>query len=360
MGVIAQPDVVLFGRRLAADQAFVWLAAGTVLTIALASYLEEFIIKSLPHYDFFFTMAFFELAVFGVVSHVTIRLRAAGERASLGADAVSPRVSPGQMQMPHHPPRWSDVEWWRLEPRAAPFRLYAIGATCLALYASLGKLAYKYVNYVTGTVLKSIKLVPVMVVSVTWLGRSYSSYDYAAAGFLTTSAVMFGMGEAESNHETNYAMGFILSFVCLGLTAAQSNIADACMRDHGAGVDENMLKHFGAVAAVAVTTARKAVTVMLSFALFRSDKPLTEKYLGATALFFGAIACEYYKAEARRRRAKAAMEKGVVGVDAEGGKGDELNTSEGGELPWGGRRSVDGRGVATRGMDRELAPVRLK
>ena len=152
MGVIAQPDVVLFGRRLAADQAFVWLAVGTVLTIALASYLEEFIIKSLPHYDFFFTMAFFELAVFGVVSHVTIRLRAAGERASLGADAVSPRVSPGQT--PHHPPSWSDVEWWRLEPRAAPFRLYAIGATCLALYASLGKLAYKYVNYVTGTVLK--------------------------------------------------------------------------------------------------------------------------------------------------------------------------------------------------------------
>ena len=38
------------------------------------------------------------------------------------------------------------------------------------------------------------------------------------------------------------------------------------------------------------------------------------------------------------------------------GKGE----SEGGELPWGGRRSVDGRGVATRGMDRELAPVRLK
>jgi hypothetical protein len=123
------------------------------------------------------------------------------------------------------------------------------------------------------------------------------------------------------------------------------------------------MKHFGAVAAVAVTTARKAVTVMLSFALFRSDKPLTEKYLGATALFFGAIACEYYKAEARRRRVKAAMEKGVVGVDAEGGKGDLMNgkgESEGGELPWGDRRSVDGRGVATRGMDRELAPVRLK
>ena len=351
--MIAQPDVVLLGRRVAADQAFVWLAAGTIVSIALASYLEEFVLKALPNYDFFFTMAFFELAVFGVVSHVTIRLRAATELASLGGDGTV--ASPGAASGP--PPRWSDVKWWRLEPRAAPLRLYAIGAACLALYASLGKLAYKYVNYVTGTVLKSIKLVPVMIVSVAWLGRSYPPHDYAAAGFLTTSAVMFGLGEAESNPEADYALGFALSFVCLGLTAAQSNIADACMRDHGAGVDENMLyvngvgagfvlaflvtsgeifeafryfarfpgafallfvrsvvfyvgawlytllmKHFGAVAAVAVTTARKAVTVMLSFALFRSDKPLTAKYAAATALFFGAIACEYHKSEVRRRR----------------------------------------------------------
>ena len=417
--MIAQPDVVLLGRRVAADQAFVWLAAGTIVSIALASYLEEFVLKSLPNYDFFFTMAFFELAVFGVVSHVTIRLRAATELASLGGDGAV--ASPGRAAI-GPPPRWSDVKWWRLEPRAAPLRLYAIGAACLALYASLGKLAYKYVNYVTGTVLKSIKLVPVMIVSVTWLGRSYPPHDYAAAGFLTTSAVMFGLGEAESNREANYAMGFALSFVCLGLTAAQSNIADACMRDHGAGVDENMLyvngvgaclvfaflvisgevfqafayftrfpgafallfvrsvvfyvgawlytllmKHFGAVAAVAVTTARKAITVMLSFALFRSDKPLTAKYAAATALFFGAIACEYHKSEVRRRREeKARGAKGGrrgggehgVGDDGDGDDGDD-GSGEG--RRWRpGRRSTDGRGGATREMDRELAPVRIK
>ena len=156
------------------------------------------------------------------------------------------------------------------------------------------------------------------------------------------------------------------------MTAAQSNIADACMRDHGAGVDENMLyvngvgagfvfaflvisgevfeafayftrfpgafallfvrsvvfyvgawlytllmKHFGAVAAVAVTTARKAVTVMLSFALFRSDKPLTAKYAAATALFFGAIACEYHKSEVRRRREERAQRGAKEGAEDE-------------------------------------------
>ena len=88
--MIAQPDVVLLGRRVAADQAFVWLAAGTIVSIALASYLEEFVLKSLPNYDFFFT-AFFELAVFGVVSHVTIRLCAATELASSAATARSRR-----------------------------------------------------------------------------------------------------------------------------------------------------------------------------------------------------------------------------------------------------------------------------
>ena len=425
--MIAQPDVVLLGRRVAADQAFVWLAAGTIVSIALASYLEEFVLKALPNYDFFFTMAFFELAVFGVVSHVTIRLRAATELASLGGDGTV--ASPGAASGP--PPRWSDVKWWRLEPRSAPLRLYAIGAACLALYASLGKLAYKYVNYVTGTVLKSIKLVPVMIVSVAWLGRSFPPHDYAAAGFLTASAVMFGLGEAESNPEADYALGFALSFVCLGLTAAQSNIADACMRDHGAGVDENMLyvngfgagfvlavlvtsgeifeafryfarfpgafallfvrsvvfyvgawlytllmKHFGAVAAVAVTTARKAVTVMLSFALFRSDKPLTAKYVAATALFFGAIACEYHKSEVRRRREqreeRARGEERAMGAKGGGRRGggdtagddtagDDGSGDDGTAVRRPGRRSADGWvGGATRGMDRELAPVRIK
>jgi hypothetical protein len=38
-----------------------------------------------------------------------------------------------------------------------------------------------------------------------------------------------------------YITGFVLSFLCLGLGAVQSNIADKCLRDHGATVNENML-----------------------------------------------------------------------------------------------------------------------
>ena len=51
------------------------------------------------------------------------------------------------------------------------------------------KIAYKYLNYATGTVLRSTKLVFVMAISVVWLGRKYSAWDYAAALFMISSVV---------------------------------------------------------------------------------------------------------------------------------------------------------------------------
>ena len=109
----------------------------------------------------------------------------------------------------------------------------------------------------------------------------------------------------------------------------------------GAWLYTLLMKHFGAVAAVAVTTARKAITVMLSFALFRSDKPLTAKYAAATALFFGAIACEYHKSEVRRRREERAQ-RGAK----EGGRrgGDDDTAGGGGDSPGDGRARAVGGG----------------
>ena len=94
---------------------------------------------------------------------------------------------------------------------------------------------------------------------------------------------------------------------------------------------------------------------------------MTAKYAAATALFFGAIACEYHKSEVRRRREeraqRGAKEGGRRGGDDDtaGGGGDSPGDDSGEGGRWRpGRRSTDGRGGATREMDRELAPVRIK
>ena len=100
-----------------------------------------------------------------------------------------------------------------------------------------------------------------------------------------------------------------------------------------------LMKHFGAVAAVAVTTTRKALTVMVSFVVFSGDKPLTMKYASAAALFFAAAGCEYLKTKS-----------GAGG----GGKGG--NSHGGGENPKVPGSNPGWRGGRTRGGG---APVRV-
>ena len=355
MSPLASAHVDLYGRRVPSRTAFAVLAAGTVLMIGLSCWLEEIILRKLPGWRFHWTMAFFELAVFGGVAYLS----------SHGA------------------------------ARVAPLRLYVAGAACMGLYSAAGKMAYDYVNYATGTVLKSAKLVPVMAVSVLWLRRTYHPLDYLAAALMTASAALFGLGERELSPDGNTTAGFLLSFLCLALAAAQSNVSDKCLRDFGASVDENMLytnglgaafvlvfllagtteaeeatayfyrkpealvllvirsatfylgawsytllmKHFGAVAAVAVTTTRKALTVMVSFVVFGGDKPLTMKYASAAALFFAAAGCEYLKTKS-----------GAGG----GGKGG--NSHGGGENPKVPGSNPGWRGGRTRGGG---APVRV-
>lgn len=103
------------------------------------------------------------------------------------------------------------------------------------------QIAYKYLNYATGTVLRSTKLVFVMAISVVWLGREYSAWDYAAALAMICSVGCFGLGEAEATGGEDHTMGYVLSVAGLGLAALQTNMADNAMRDHGASTMENML-----------------------------------------------------------------------------------------------------------------------
>ena len=84
----------------------------------------------------------------------------------------------------------------------------------LAAGTGLGKVAYRYVNYATGTVLKSMKLLPVMAISVCWLHRSYTWLQVAAAVLMVGSAVCFGLGEAELE-PSFHPLGLLLSFGCL-------------------------------------------------------------------------------------------------------------------------------------------------
>ena len=335
--------------------AFILLSFLTVLALGLSCVAEEYIIKQIPGFDFFWFLAFSELVVFSALT-VLVQL--------CGWDEEEEKNKNEEEDAKRNKAKSSDVDL-REEGKAedtyesgfwhtkAPKTTLVLGGILIALYTSLGKFAYKYVNYATGTVLKSAKLIPVMFVSVVWLKRRYELIDYVACFLLVAAACEFGLGEQENADKTvdpsdNYALGLTWSRITIGIGAFQSNVTDRILRDYGATVGENMLwtnavgaififffvvllephafmffwdtplyfmlltfrsvsfffgawlytiivKHFGAVPAVAITTTRKLLTVVGSFVFFASDKPFTTTYAIALGLFVLAVGCEYVK-----------------------------------------------------------------
>lgn len=338
--------------------AFILLSFLTILALGLSCVAEEYIIKQIPGFDFFWFLAFSELVVF---SALTVLVQLCGwdpeeeeeeKKKNEEEDAKRNKAKSSDVDL-REEGKAEDTNksgFWRTK---APKTTLVLGGILIALYTSLGKFAYKYVNYATGTVLKSAKLIPVMFVSVVWLKRRYELIDYVACFLLVAAACEFGLGEQENSDKTenpseNYALGLTLSLITIGIGAFQSNVTDRILRDYGATVGENMLwtnavgaififffvvllephafmffwdtplyfmlltfrsvsfffgawlytiivKHFGAVPAVAITTTRKLLTVIGSFVFFASDKPFTTTYAIALGLFVLAVGCEYVK-----------------------------------------------------------------
>lgn len=200
------PGDTLCGVELGHDGVFATLAILTILLISASCYFEEWMYKRLPGFHYFWTVALAELLVFSVMS-----VAGAACNGTLG------------------------------HPRKAPIALYVLQAAVMAAYAAVAKMAYKYLNYATGTVLRSTKLIFVMCISMVWLERTYSRWDYLAALFMMTSVGCFGLGEAKAGDGEDRTMGYVLSVLGLGLAALQTNMADNAMRDHGATALENML-----------------------------------------------------------------------------------------------------------------------
>ena len=112
-------------RRACVDDArreimsFFRLSVACIALIQLSCYLEEWIFKALPGFHYHWTVALVELLFFTVAGWCGARGK-----------------------------------------RAAPLTVYAGIGCSLAAGTGLGKLAYRYLNFATGTVLKSMKLVP--------------------------------------------------------------------------------------------------------------------------------------------------------------------------------------------------------
>ena len=143
------------------------LAVSFLLLMCVSNIVEEYIYTRLPGFDFYWTTAAVELAVFALAAR--LQLRAA--TATTG--------------------------------RRAPLWLYLCLGVCMALSQSLGKLATKYVNFSVGTVFKCSKILPTMLISSVWLGRRYTGSEIIAATCMGAAATFFGLGASLRDGESD-------------------------------------------------------------------------------------------------------------------------------------------------------------
>lgn len=312
LGTPFWPDADYGLRILLQDQQsrrFLLLSAAFVVLMQVSCIIEEHIYVALPGFKgFFWTVAFAELLFFAAAA----MFRRCREHGLLGS----------------------------LRDRQAPMSLYVAMASALGLSQALGKIVNRYLNYATGTIIKSAKLVPTLLISVLWLRRKVSSVEWLAASLLVISSALMALGEKAVEPKFD-PVGLPVAAFQLLLAALQGNLQERALKDHGASISEAMAfsnglglivvlvgmqvsgesssaaaffltsplallllvvrsatfflaalaltaltKEHGTGAATAVGTARKSLTVLMSFLLF--PKPVHVNYVLGTVAFLAA------------------------------------------------------------------------
>ncbi|XP_047651257.1 adenosine 3'-phospho 5'-phosphosulfate transporter 2 isoform X2 [Phacochoerus africanus] len=185
--------------------------------------------------------------------------------------------------------------------RRIPGKTYMIIAFLTVGTMGLSNTSLGYLNYPTQVIFKCCKLIPVMLGGVFIQGKRYNVADVSAALCMSLGLIWFTL--ADSTVAPNFNLtGVILISLALCADAVIGNVQEKAMKLHNASNSEMnpvrtygyaflfsltgyfgisfvlaLIKIFGALLAVTVTTGRKAMTIVLSFIFFA--KPFTFQYV---------------------------------------------------------------------------------
>ncbi|EDV26218.1 uncharacterized protein TRIADDRAFT_24343 [Trichoplax adhaerens] len=232
--------------------------------------------------------------------------------------------------------------------RRIPLRIYAIIAFLTVATIGLSNTSLGYLNYPTQVIFKSCKLIPVMIGGILIQGKKYTLADLVAALLMCVGLILFTLADSKVS-PTFDSFGVILISLALCADAAIGNVQEKAMKGYngtnlemvfysfsigfvyifmalfitnqlgpafrfcshkaltiygfaailsftgyiGVNMVLTLVRVFGALMAVTVTTFRKAITVVLSFLFF--EKPFTIQYVWSGLIVLLGIALNIYK-----------------------------------------------------------------
>nr|XP_033790601.1 adenosine 3'-phospho 5'-phosphosulfate transporter 2 [Geotrypetes seraphini]XP_033790602.1 adenosine 3'-phospho 5'-phosphosulfate transporter 2 [Geotrypetes seraphini]XP_033790603.1 adenosine 3'-phospho 5'-phosphosulfate transporter 2 [Geotrypetes seraphini] len=231
--------------------------------------------------------------------------------------------------------------------RRIPAKTYMLIAFLTVGTMGLSNTSLGYLNYPTQVIFKCCKLIPVMIGGVLIQGKKYDITDVSAAIFMSLGLIWFTLADSKvvpnfnvtgiilismalcadavignvqekamklyngSNSEMvlySYSIGFVYILFGLLFTSGISSAVAFCSKHpvqtygyafffsltgyFGISFVLALIKLFGALVAVTVTTGRKAVTIILSFFFFA--KPFTFQYIWSGLLVVFGIFLNVY------------------------------------------------------------------
>ena len=246
--------------------------------------------------------------------------------------------------------------------RVAPLRAYPLLTLCLFASSSLCNMSLSYINFPTKVVFRSCKLVPTMIIATIVNKKVFASYEYVCALSICAGLVLFALADytldplkfdatglalvsgsvvadailpnaqerlfrsGSSKLEVTVFSNLFTFLAMFFITLSDGTLfkfAKVLTQDHTIAIYfgvytilsymsiscyMTLVKRFGGVTAVLLTTARKAMTLVLSFLLF--PKGFSWLYIHGSFLVLGActVASIFKKLEKvpfRRRRGDA-------------------------------------------------------
>lgn len=225
--------------------------------------------------------------------------------------------------------------------RVAPLRAYPLLTLCLFASSSLSNLSLSYINFPTKVVFRSCKLVPTMIIATIVNSRIFHSYEYLCALSICAGLVLFAMADYALDPLQFNTTGLMLVSGSVVADAILPNAQEHLFKDGSSRLEVTvfsnlftflgmtvvivgngalvhfirdikgdatlamyfavytvlsyisiscymtLVKRFGGVTAVLLTTARKAMTLVLSFLLF--PKGFSWLYVYGSMLVLGAV-----------------------------------------------------------------------
>lgn len=246
--------------------------------------------------------------------------------------------------------------------RVAPIRAYQLLTLCLLSSSALSNMSLSYINFPTKVVFRSCKLLPTMLVATVMHRKIFSSFEYSCAFAVCLGLIFFSVADWQLSPSFN-PIGLIMVFLSVLADAVLPNAQEKLFSQGSSRLEVtfftnifvlivmtfmtlasgdlvgivrlamadrqlamfmgvytavayvaistymNLVKRFGGVAAVYLTTARKAMTLVLSFLLF--PKEFSWYYVvGATLVLGGLASVSIYKQKKRSVRDAEEARKG--------------------------------------------------